>query len=42
MGLFSIFKKNKEKKQEAKKYEVGLEKTRKGALISAKIAIVGS
>ena len=31
MGLFSIFKKNKEKKQEAKKYEVGLEKTRKGA-----------
>ena len=31
MGLFSIFRKNKEKKQEAKKYEVGLEKTRKGA-----------
>lgn len=31
MGLFSIFKKNKEKKQEAKKYLVGMEKTRKTA-----------
>ena len=31
MGLFSIFKKNKEKKQEAKKYLVGMEKTRKSA-----------
>ena len=31
MGLFSIFKRNKEKKQEAKKYRVGMEKTRKGA-----------
>ena len=31
MGLFSIFKRNKEKKQEAKKYLVGMEKTRKSA-----------
>ncbi len=31
MGLFSIFKKNKEKKEEAKKYRIGMEKTRKGA-----------
>ncbi len=30
MGLFSIFKKNKEKKEDAKKYRIGMEKTRKG------------
>ena len=29
MGLFSFFKKNKEKKEQLKKYEVGMEKTRK-------------
>ncbi len=29
MGLFSFFKKNKEKKEKLKKYEVGMEKTRK-------------
>lgn len=31
MGLFSIFKKNKEKQEKARKYEIGMEKTRKGA-----------
>ena len=31
MGLFSFFKKNKEKRQEAKKYLVGMEKTRKSS-----------
>lgn len=29
MGIFSFFKKNKEKKEQLKKYEVGMEKTRK-------------
>ena len=31
MGLFSIFKRNKEKQEKARKYEIGMEKTRKGA-----------
>ena len=31
MGIFSIFKKNKEKQEKARKYEIGMEKTRKGA-----------
>ncbi len=31
MGIFSIFKKNKEKKEEAKKYRIGMEKTRKSS-----------
>ena len=31
MGLFSIFKRNKEKQEQARKYEIGMEKTRKGA-----------
>ena len=34
MGIFSIFKRNKEKKEEAKKYRVGMEKTRKSGAFS--------
>lgn len=32
MGLFSIFKKNKEKKDDARKYRIGMEKTRSSSL----------
>ena len=32
MGLFSFLFKNKEKKEQMKKYEVGMEKTRKGSM----------
>ena len=31
MGIFSIFKRNKEKKEDARKYRIGMEKTRKSS-----------
>ena len=34
MGIFSIFRRNKEKKEEAKKYRIGMEKTRKSTPFS--------
>ena len=34
MGIFSIFRRNKEKKEEAKKYRIGMEKTRKSTAFS--------